>query len=188
MKRMFSFVAILMSCLLLFAFAGCSKEEDQELYGGFISGDDPAPPIAVLFRAEKSKIKIGSDLSIKLWYFRSSYDCAYASADITATLTMGNWIYESDRRTYSLMEERVVRQVNDFAVNPYRTESIVIPNEWFVGNQGGISWNVVVSIDFPSDSPLEDTSEGGGSSLYYIKKNDEFILFPSYYEFYNYGR
>lgn len=201
MKRMVTFTAILFGCFLFFAFVGCSEE--KEIRGGFGSDGEPVAPIKVAFTAEKSKIKIGNDLDIKLYYGSiSDYNTTYACApvSVTATLTMRSWIYEGDYQSPRLTEERLIKKIDDFTNNSYKwtsgsqdestvgIESIIIPSEWFGGDEGCISWDVLAFIVFPSDSPLKEQSEGGGISLYYIKDNKDIILFANYYDFFHYAR
>ena len=207
-KILTAFIATLLSCLLLFAFVGCSEKKDKGLRGGFDSGGcDPAPPIKVGFTSEHSKIKIGSELEIKLFYGRVGSYTGYDPAPerVTATVTMWSGVYGGDFKSANWIDdlesprkELLIKEIDDFVNDSYKwvsnteqtggIETIIIPGDWFDGNAGAISWAVNTRIVFPSDSSCEDITEVGSASLYYIKKGEDIVLFGNFYDFFNYRR
>lgn len=207
-KILTGFIATLLSCLLLFAFVGCSEKEDLGLRGGFDLGDcDLAPTIQVGFTSEYSKIKIGSEVEIKLFYGHvGSYD-SYTPApeNVSANVTMWSKVYGGNFKSASWIDapdspkkELLIKEFNDFVNNSYKwvsddeqtggVETIIVFSDWFVGNAGTIGWTVNTCISFPGDSSREDITEVGSVSLYYIKKGEDIVLFGSFYDFFNYKR
>lgn len=194
--------------LLIFSLAACVKEteEDAGLRAGFeTNGDEPAPPILVRFTSDKSRLKVGEDLTIKLYYIpNSNYDTAYdpASISISAKINMGHSIYGDlcpwgGSYSSELIEQFVLKDIENFFDQEYTpkyfsdvgwfsgTETIVIPAEWFAGERGSIGWWLIAHIDFPEDSVQEDFSESGGVALNYRVEGENIILYDSYYKFFN---
>ena len=186
--------------IMLFSLAACSAEgKDMGLKAGFEKGSgEPAPPIKVEVISEKSRLKVGEDLTVKLCYGSlSSYD-RYdpAPVSVTAKIFMGHSVY-GDKSPWggsyasTLIEQFVLKEIDDFADSMYlwqnkqASETIVIPADWFAGERGGIGWSVTAHIIPSEDSPQEEWSEGGGVALYYRIKGENIILYDTYYNFYN---
>lgn len=167
---------------------------ETELSGGFASDGEPASPIKVVYTAEKSKLRVGSDLKVKLFYGWVGEPHPDAYGSVTTTFTMRSWVYEGNEARLSRelllgnLGERFVWQFDEIchwerdhweSDSADGAETVIIPSEWFLGEEGAIGWDLAIrSNDSPQNSLMS-----GGASLYYIKEAEEITLFGSYYDF-----
>ena len=202
-------IGLTIAVLLLFSLAACNQSEDEDMglkVGFGADAGEPASPIKCAFTSEKSRLKIGEDFTIKLYYgeIGTGYDMRFDPPPIavSAVLKMGHEIYGAMSPTggsyaSELVEVLTLKEIDDFATPEYlwrssseggwlaATETVVIPANWFVGERGSIGWSVLATIVFPDESPEPEFSEGGGVALYYRIKDENIILYGSYYNFFN---
>ena len=197
--------------LLLFSVASLTAcgngDKNMGLKVGFgADAGEPAPPIKCAYTSEKSKLKVGEDFTIKLYYgaIGAGYDATFdpPPTSVSAVLKMKHEIYgamDSTGGSYAseLVEELTLKEIDDFATPEYlwqcssetgessATETVVIPANWFVGEKGAIGWSVLATIVFSDESHEPEFSEGGGVALYYRIEGENIILYGSYYNFFN---
>lgn len=185
----------------------------RKLKGGFDSnGDEPEPPIWVEFTSEESRLKVGDNLTINLYYApQSSYDISTydpAPISVTAKIIMGHGTYtreliQKGEHTYSQpeytfeyegIEELVKKEISNFAnLSNYPTassasvafEEIEIPIDWFVGEMGSIAWTIAAELTWADGTGIDSENQGGGVALYYKIEGENIILYSSYYNFFN---
>lgn len=199
MKRVFGIIISLLLICLNFIFVGCSDDE-KELRGGFGADSDITSPIQVAFVADRTVIKQRHDLSVKLYYGKigSRGDLPQGTI-VSAVVVMKRWLYGENRKDFELLEEKELKVIDNFGdksydwENVYKSDStvgvenVVIQYDMFEGNYGAISWNVDSTITFPDDSSLDELTEGGSSTLYYVKQNGKIYLFGNYQDFYSFS-
>lgn len=181
MKRVFGIIISLLLICLNFIFVGCSDDE-KELRGGFGANSDITSPIQVAFVADRTVIKQRHDLTVKLYYGRvGSLGDLPQGTIVSAVVVMKRWLYGENRKDFELLEEKELKVIDNFGdksydwENVYKSDStvgvenVVIQYDMFDGNYGAISWNVDSTITFPDDSLLDELTEGGSSTLYYVK-------------------
>ena len=199
MKRVFGIIISLLLICLNFIFVGCSDDE-KELRGGFGADSDITSPIQVAFVADRMVIKQRHDLSVKLYYGRvGSLGDLPQGTIVSAVVVMKRWLYGENRKDFELLEEKELKVIDNFGdksydwENVYKSDStvgvenVVIQYDMFEGNYGAISWNVDSTITFPDDSSLDELTEGGSSTLYYVKQNGKIYLFGNYQDFYSFS-
>lgn len=186
MKKIITFISAVLSCAIAFAFVGCSEDNDVGVRGSNNWGDcGAAPPIKVEFASEHSKVKSDSDVGIELFYeATSNYNRVYypERISVSATVVMKSWDYEDDFG--SPRKQLLIKTIDKFSTAG--TETVTIPNDWFVADAGVISWVVTARIVFLGT--CEGIEEQDGVSLYYLKQGEDMVLFGSFYDFYNYKR
>ena len=199
MKRVFGIIISLLLICLNFIFVGCSDDE-KELRGGFGANSDITSPIQVAFVADRTVIKQRHDLSVKLYYGKigSRGDLPQGTI-VSAVVVMKRWLYGENRKDFELLEEKELKVIDNSGdksydwENVYKSDStvgvenVVIQYDMFEGNYGAISWNVDSTITFPDDSSLDELTEGGSSTLYYVKQNGKIYLFGNYQDFYSFS-
>lgn len=199
MKRVFGIIISLLLICLNFIFVGCSDDE-KELRGGFGANSDITSPIQVAFVADRTVIKQRHDLTVKLYYGRvGSLGDLPQGTIVSAVVVMKRWLYGENRKDFELLEEKELKVIDNFGdksydwENVYKSDStvgvenVVIQYDMFEGNYGAISWNVDSTITFPDDSSLDELTEGGSSTLYYVKQNGKIYLFGNYQDFYSFS-
>lgn len=172
----------------------------RKLRGEPESNGELAPPIWTAFTSDKSRLKIGEDLTIKLYYGTSknfpNEDDDVMPIDTFTKIIMGYSVYgnlDSYGGGYSseLIEEIVLKEIDDFGSQNYPaaglnsiSETITVPANWFVGEKGCIGWSIGMYAIWSKGSEPKNYG-GGGIALYYRIEDENIILFDSYYKFFN---
>ncbi len=187
---------ILLTLLIFSLFAtGCEQSANDSLWGtNSDSSDEPAPPIWMVYSTQKKNIDHGDDLNLLLYFLPlADYDHVFpsASSSISCEIQMKAYDQNSDPIDE---KSKVVATYDKFSKDMYQSftrngvsytsaiEEICVPSDWFLDQEGAISFFVNMNITLEDGSTFE---EGSGISLYYAKTGDTIQLFSSYYSFAN---
>ena len=200
MKRKKYIFSILIIYVMIISFIsiGCTdKNICYSMDRGFSIGFDstlsePDSDVKIAIKIAKSRITVGENLPIYLYYW-SNY--SYNEYDpnplkVTAKISV---IFDKDNKT-----ERVVtiKKIEDFTLYTYKTvilnndeqykpETFTLSTDDFIYEEGAIVWGLETHILFPIGSPQEQLIENSSVALYYRVENKYIFFYKNQYEFNN---
>ena len=165
-----AFWLIMLAFLMTFSLVGCSGgEKDVGLKGGFETGSgEPSPSINVAFITEKSRLKVGEDLTVTVCYGSNNGTATIDPSPlaVTAELLMSRGHFRDGiENPKPIGEDVLLQEIADFWAEEYKwrfdaegkfvgmQETVQIPAEWFIDDIGAFSWVVNSLCTFSEDSP-----------------------------------
>ncbi len=164
------------------------------------SGGELPPPIWMAIYANTSKIKVGENLEATLLYhpLAGDYNKLYkyeTVSSVKCTITLERF----DNEDKIPNSDIIIRNATDYSIEEYEeynhrngtvifstVEKLTFPAEWFSYRRGAFVLYVAMDIYF-EESP-EVYREGSAIALFYIKEDDNILIFGSYYDYNNYER
>jgi len=157
-------------------------------------------PVVMAFISEKSKIKVGDDLMIKLYYGTlvnlPTRENNSTLVDTSVKMFMSQYVYGTlDTSGGSYAEELIINNIykefNDFSTQNYPVagyndipmiyEIITIKANWFIGERGYIRWAIKTLVIWEEGSE----NSGGFIDLFYRVEGEDILLYSNYYNFFN---
>lgn len=197
-----AFWLIMLAFLMTFSLVGCSGgEKDVGLKGGFETGSgEPSPSINVAFITEKSRLKVGEDLTVTVCYGSNNGTATIDPSPlaVTAELLMSRGHFRDGiENPKPIGEDVLLQEIADFWAEEYKwrfdaegkfvgmQETVQIPAEWFIDDIGAFSWALTSLCTFSEDSPEREIRESDSIALYYRIDGENVILYASFHDFVN---
>lgn len=210
------FINILITSILVLI--GCKEatNENYKLKGGFDNnGEELSPSIWCGFTADKNKLKVGKELTIKLYFgtllnypedlpnrFKHN---GILPNNVLTEISMGHGIYEKDLLEkgeytnnnpeyvfrYESIEKSVCKKLDNFTVRNYPQAGLnskfetIVVPSDFFVKEMGSITWSVTIYGVWPEGVDRDNAVGSGATLYYRVENNNIILYDNYYNFFN---
>ncbi|MBQ7276703.1 MAG: hypothetical protein IJS58_05560 [Bacilli bacterium] len=202
-----------------FLFVGCHSEHNSgitksSLRGGFSGGGEPASPIWLGFTSDKTMIREGDDLALKVYYgtilsypndFINLFEKDGVSPDeiqVVFLITYGRCskdLLQKGEETYTKPEyiinltrigETIFKTIDEFGSNSYpmlgkNSQYDEIVLVSDLFNEKMGYISFVIKINGVFQGVIDENSTGGSATLYYKNDNGNIMLYDSYYKYSN---
>ena len=168
LKRISVIVLSFIIVSTFFCLAGCTDKglSTSTNYG------DPAPWFNIGYTSEKSKIKIGEDLTINLRVFLI-YD-----SEVSTTVRIALYPFSNPE------EEKVITDIENFEAE--WQDKVVIPSEWFIEGNDTLMIKAYACYLYEYEGELREDKGEQSIPLHYIVEGNTIKLFDFYYKYEKY--